>query len=683
MPEAKSDTKNVSVLKQEDVQRTTHKPNKEERDVLDKTLFKFRLSRDGRNTAFENFDGDDLITYIEDSVRRYNTNFDTRDFIEDWQARVHVPFTRNKVTAVLGKIVEVLPIAEFVGRGDEDLRRGQILSNLYDYSEDIDEYEKFLSDVLLEAIVKGTSIAYEGHEKKKQSIRDVVSSGDDIKIRKNTKKTNRLFGEMLRLEDFYPSSVGVNEIRKMPYCFWRVVLPYNQFLQDFASYGRASLVSPMELVDESMEHRPFYLDYIAGRVGEGEVEVIRYYNKDVDEYVMIANGVWLNPLLINDAMEISPLPFDHKELPFWEIKFESFGNNFFYGKSLPDKLKSMQDVLNVLSNMLLDQSFLTIFPPLLTNGFDSIEDDYLRPGRRIPVDTQGLSLSDSYQKIDLGTPTGWHQFILSYTQNIMEEASLDKVSQGVAGQGDRTTAQEIRVAAEGVASMLGLFARLVKSGIKRKAMLRGKNILQFWTDKDTPVIEQVLGPEGVRKMNKAFNTFKIDNTIMTSGKRGAKIIEMFAREKDMPTKIQAKARAEIFKLETGKNIEIVAISPEYIREIDFDIKLIANPKTEQTRESEKAMHLEKARVYLSFFPELVDKQELAAQTAEKMGDDPTKIFKEGMFAGIADEGAQRSEFDNGMGTKPEGNLSNNIARGLRGGEQGSNDLQQLQGQLAG
>ncbi len=677
-----NDTKNNPILKETEQKVIGHKPGEKEKEVLTAVLHKFRISAEDRNRSFQNFDGDNLVEYINDSVRRFTTNVDIRDGIEDWQAIVHTQTTRNKVVAVLGKVVQVLPIAEFTGRGDEDIRRGQILSNLYEYSEDVDDYEKFLINVLLEAIVKGTAVAYEGHEKKEQAIRDIVSDGDNIKIKETTRKTNRLYGEIVRLEDFFPSSVGVESIKKMPYCFWRTVMPLHQFNQDFAMYSRASLVEPMSIISADVDIKPEYLDYIGTAIGEGEVEVIRYYNKDVDEYIILANGVWLNPLTIKENMVISPLPFKHKELPFWDIKYEIFDASFFYGKSLPDKLKSIQDVMNVLTNMLLDQSFLTVFKPILTAGFDGIEDDYLRPGRRTPVDTQGLSIKDSYVELDMSTPGGWHQFILGYMKSMAEEASVDQVSQGVAGVGERTTAREIGVAAEGVASMLGLFARLVKTGIKRKALLRGKNILQFWTDKDSPVLEKILGEGGAANMSKAFNVFKLDNTTMTSGKRGSKVIEMYSNQKDQPSKTELKTRAGLFELETGKKIEIVSIPSEYLRNLDFDIKLVANPKTEETKDSEKAMHLEKVRVYLSFFPELVNKMELAAQTAEKMGDDPTKIFNEQMFPGIADKGAMKSEVDQGMGTAPQGNESNNIMRGMRGGEQGANQLQQLQSQIA-
>lgn len=670
-----SDTKNVSILKETDREIKATIPSKTEQEVIAAMFLKFRHASNERNMNFENFDGLHLIDYIDDSVRRYTTNVDFREDIEDWQARVHDPFTRNKVTAVLGKVVQVLPIAELIGRGDEDIRKGQILTNLYEYSEEVDDYEELMVNVLQEAIVKGTAIGYEGHEKKELAIRDIVGEGDDIRIREGKKRINRLYGDIVRLEDFYPSSVGIRRIKDMPYCFWRNVIPYQQFLQDFATFERALLVSPA--ASREGEETPAYMDYVSDDVGEGLVEIIRYYNRDVDEYIVSANGIWLNPIMLKGKAVISPLPFKHKELPFWDVRFENFDAHFFYGKSLPDKLKSMQDVLNVLTNMLLDQSFLTVFKPILTNGFDSIEDDYMRPGRRTPVDTQGLPIRDAFMQLDLGTPTGWHQYILEYTRKIMEEASVDQVSQGIAGGGDRTTAQEIRVAAEGVASMLGLFGRLVKYGIKRKAILRTKNILQFWTDKNNPIIERVLGEGGSEEFSKAFNVFRIGSATMTNGKRGQKIIELYGDRKEMPTRTQLKAREEIFKLETGKNIEIVALNADYIQNFEFDIKLIPNQKNENTRDAEQMKQLEKVRVYLSFFPEMVDKLELLAQTAEKLGDDPTKIIKENLLPGLADEGAMNSMVDKGMSTLPQGNMANNAARGMRGGEQMSNDLQSV------
>jgi len=659
-----SDTKIVAAFEITDEQRM-FLPSAVELSLVSDVYTRFRRSADDRNRNFEYFDGINLIDYIDDSVRRFNTNYDEREYIEDWQARIHDPFTRTKVLAVLGKVNSVLPIASFKGRGDEDVRKGVLLTNLYEYAEEMEEYDEFMLHMLLEAIVKGTAIGYEGVVRKERKLRNVKGTGDKITVTEDTEITTRLPGSIVPLEEFYPSSVGIRTISKMPYCFRRFVLPYASFLQDWNMYDKHKFVQPKRRHAQD-EECPYYLDYMSDTVQEGEVELIQFYDKDNDQFVIMANGVWLNPIKDKDEKEcISPLPFNHKELPFWEIKFDFFGD-FFYGKSLPDRLKSMQDVLNVLTNMLLDQSFLTIFPPLLTNGFDSIEEDYLRPGRRTPIDTQGLPISQAFQKLDLGTPSGWHQYILEYTRKIMEQSSLDSVSSGTAGVGGRTTAQEIRTAAEGVTAVLGIFGRMVNHGLKRKAMLKGANILQFWTDPKSPMIRRVLSETGPQKFGKVFNTFKLDGAVLTGGKRGTKVIEFYANKSDQPTKKELEARSIINQAESGTKTEIVALPGEYIRNFMFDVEMVTNPKKEASKEIEQALQLEKVRVYMSFFPQLVDVAELAAATAEKMGDDPTKILKPEVINPPPPQQGN-PEADRGMPTEPTTNEGSNMVRGAGGG----------------
>ena len=664
----KDDTKNVELINELKRLYPEYTPTPKEKEVSDALFHKFRKTAEHRNQNWDFFDGDDLITYIEDSVLRFNTNVDMREDIEDWQARVHQPMTRNKVMAILGKLTQYLPAIEFRSRGDEDIMRARILTDLYEYSAELDNEEQKFILSLLETIVKGTVFVYEGYERRTRKVRDIIKDeGGNLTVSEKVIKISRLYSDIVPIEEFYPQTVRVDDVSELTYCFRRRIIEYQKFLDEFAGFSKSSKVSPkLGISSQGDTEMPFYQDNISDDVIDGHVEVLYYWNKDTDEYVILGNGVWLNPKVIKNEEEvISPLPFHHKELPFWSMQFEKFGAKFLYGKSLPDKLKSLQDVFNILSNMLLDQSFLTIFPPMLVSGFDSIEDDYLRPGRRIPVDAQGLKIRDQYELMNMGTPSGWHQYILEFTKRIMEESSVDQVSQGVAGVGERTTASEIRTAAEGVAATLGVFGRLARTSMKRHGLLRGKNIQQFWTQPDSPVIDGVLGKGGKQKFAKAFNTFNVDETRLSSGDRGKKMIMMFAESKDMPTRGELQAEAQTFEiLNGGEKIEFIATPASYIRDMEFDTKLTANPKLEQTREAEKALELEKARVYMSFFPDLVDKKELAARIAEKFGDDPTKIFTEQTIASVIQEGADKKMVQQPDSIMPQGNQAQNTVQGL-------------------
>ena len=102
----------------------------------------------------------------------------------------------------------------------------------------------------------------------------------------------------------------------------------SQFKMKFSNYKNALNVKPFVALGAN-EQRPYYYDYISRDITAQAVELIRYYNQDTDEFVLIANGVWLNPLPTDKIM---PLPFKHKQLPFWKAIYEPFGSDFFYGK---------------------------------------------------------------------------------------------------------------------------------------------------------------------------------------------------------------------------------------------------------------------------------------------------------------------------------------------------------------
>jgi hypothetical protein len=647
-----------------------------EQEVLSVVFDKFRAAADNRNRSFKFFDDRNLIEYINDCVGRFVTNLDEREGIEDWQARVNVPMTHNKVTAVLGKIVAMLPEAQIRGRLDNANKKAEVLDALYKYSEDLDDYEELMICAALEAIIKGTVIGFEGYNYKSEKKRDITGYNEDgsPKVKETTVSEARLYGAVIPLEEFYPSSVAVRRMEDMPYAFRRYTMPYANFIDTFQCFDRFNLVSPKVTPqsEAGVEDKPYYYDYTSIDVEDGNVEVIEYYNRQTDEFVIIANGVWLNPM---KGWVVAPNPFNHKKLPFWSVRFDTNASDFFYGKSLVDRLSSLQDVLNVLTNMLLDQSFLTIFPPILTAGIDPLEEDYLRPGRRVPVDTQGLPLNQAFMKLDLGTPGGWHQFILEYTQNIMEQSSVDQVASGVAGVGGRTTAEEIRTAAAGVAAILGIFGKLLNIGIKHKANLRVKNIMQFWTDPKRPIASRVLGPK-TDTFNEAFNVVSLDNARLSNGRRGKKIVGMFDSSAKLPSSKELKTREDLYNLETGEYTEIRAITPEYIRDVDYDVKIVMSESAPDTKEMHKALTLEKARVYGSLFPDILNRMELANQVAEVFGDSPEQMFQQKQNEQLPQvtpgDAAQQA-----APTEPMGDIANNMVRGMGGGETDAMALRDL------
>lgn len=600
----------------------TFKPTEKEQDVVSRTIELFRRSQQDRDRAFAYFDGMNLISYIEDSVERFNTNLYLREGMEDWQSGFNDGFTRNKVLSIVGKLVEQLPIASAIPRGEEDVLRAQIITDLYQYTEEIDDYENLMSMFVLELIVKGTAIGYEDVEYKKKKIREPKKIGDEMTVSEKTIRTTKLYSELVPIEEYYPAAVGIMGVEKQPYSFWRKMMNVVDFKDKYGHYKKAELVKGKQ--SQSTEGTiPYYMDYISSDVSEGLVELIRYYDSVGDQYVMIANGIWLNPLGKNE--EVQPMPWAHKEQPFFNAIYEPFGM-FFYGKSLPNKLSAMQDILNVLQNMMMDQSFLSIFTPIITAGFDDFEDDYLRPGRRTSIDTGGLALSSAIMPLQFPTPAGWHQYILEYTRRIMEESSLDRTSSGQAGTGtERTTAFEIQTAAAGVASVLTMVARFLNGAIKRKALLRIKNVLQFGFDPKNTLVPGVMADTDTTK---PFATFSFGNTKLSDGKRGTRVLELYRTSDALPPVAETQARSIVSSVEQGKKVEVTAISPDYIRNVNFDISIGLDTRRERSSLAEQGLLLQQIQILAQVGGERVNLDEPLTRLAIAMGLDPTKIINE-------------------------------------------------------
>lgn len=609
-------------------------PSEKESTVVTDTITLFRRSQQDRDRAFTYFDGMNLVTYTEDSVERFNTNLYLREGMEDWQAGFNDGFSRNKVLAMVGKLIEQLPIASALPRGEEDVLRGQIITDLYQYTEDQDDYINKMSSYVLELIVKGTAIGYEDIEYQKKKVRDVKGKGDNMTVSEKEIKTTKFYTEIIPIEEYYPASVGIQGAENQPYSFRRNIMNFVQFQEKYGHYKKAELVEGKRSGYTDGSPIPYYMDFVTSDVGDGNVELIRFYDSMNDQYIIIANGVWLNPL--GDSEEVQPLPWNHKEQPFYSSIYEPFGI-FFYGKSLPNKLSSMQDILNVLQNMVMDQSFLSTFTPILMSGFDEFEDDWIRPGRKMSIDTGGLSLQESIMPLQFPTPSGWHQYILEYTRRIMEESSLDQVSQGVAGAGaDRTTAFEIQTAASGVASILTMVARSLNGAIKRKATLRMQNILQFGFQPNATMIPGVLADTDV---NKPFATFSFNNTQLSEGKRGTRVLEIYRKEDSLPGNEQTQARSQVSEIEQGRPVEVTSIAPSYVRNVKYDVQIGLDPYRENSTIAEQSLLLQQIQVLANVGGQRVNLDEPITRLAASMGLDPTKIIREEQPQG-GEEGQQ-------------------------------------------
>lgn len=124
------------------------------------------------------------------------------------------------------------------------------------------------------------------------------------------------------------------------------------------------------------------------------VELLHYYNKAEDRYVVVANDV-----LIKDI----PLPYKHKQLPF--VKIDAYEVlHQFYGAGIPDKLFNIQSEEEILKNLVYDRLHITANPIIKVKksiyGEFSKAYQTAEPGLMVPVNNQDDVAPLEYQAMN-------------------------------------------------------------------------------------------------------------------------------------------------------------------------------------------------------------------------------------------------------------------------------------------
>jgi len=144
-----------------------------------------------------------------------------------------------------------------------------------------------------------------------------------------------------------------------------------------------------------------------------KIELIEYYNKVTDRYIIVAND-----LLVREG----PLPYNHGQLPFSVSKFTVFEDQF-YGIGIPAVLESLQALDETILNMYIETKKISLNPSIIYNS--AYEEDLdglavLEPGKRVAF---GGPVTEDNLRFFQG-PDSPIQDISSLREMIKEDATM-------------------------------------------------------------------------------------------------------------------------------------------------------------------------------------------------------------------------------------------------------------------
>jgi len=642
----------MSVLNLHEQEFDHWQPSGEEANHLRLILRKFDSARESRSRPYRILNDRTLEEYWNDSEERW-LSLIPKKRKKPWQSAVVKPVTRNKcigiIAHLLDQFIEPDITAELEGQVVESAANA--IKDLIDHSQEKDRYVLKMLLLLTETVSKGTAFIEESYVQELRKVKD-VESWDPLTNEMKFEEKEILDYEGFRSAIIDPREIYLGnlfefDINRQPYIFRRQVLDYHDAKQRYGEMRNWDFVSPGIRTHDEEEDGNYFEPQVTDDLGQQDVEVLHYWSKADDEVAIIVNGILLTKVG-------TPIPYTHKRYPITKSIFEVMSSRFAYGKSMPDRLQGEQDVIDTMYRMVIDKSFLSIFPPLLAKGFEKITTDIIVPGKVTPVDSE----SEISVPVGVANGVGNELNLIQFIEQSMDSSSLDPQHLGSPATGERSATQVLE-AKRGAQTLLGLFGFMIAFAIEDMVGLRIQNILQFWSKEERLILK-----DGQRESIQ--NIFQLEGQELRDGTRGTKEISF------LPENIQPSS-LEIFREEKrlrrrGKNMNKVFLDPKKIRQYDWIVRVKANPSNRMSPELRKVLGLE---FYNQFAQEpLINRDKLVADTVKLWDKDPAEFVKtkeqiqqeqqQAQQAALAEQQAKQGGAPN-QSSQQKGNLSSQLA----------------------
>lgn len=587
--------------------------SQEYKDWVNEWYTKFQHSYSLMHAKDPRLDNKSPIAYWNECFYRWNGYPEANPNRKRWQSNVVKPVTRQKCIAIAANVLRYLISPEVVARKNSGVNVKVIamaISDLLEIANERDNYVRKYLGIIIDAIVYGIAYVQEDYAIERRMVKDIeagIITADDGTIKYKKKEIIDFEGprsKILSPFEVFVGDVNVFDIQDQPYIFTREITHKNNAQREFGFHKRWNDVVPgsaffLQGDNGSQFYRPMSLNDMT----DSEVEILRVQCKATDEIAIFIQGVPMTE-------PGHPIPYTHKKYNIATVRYEIIDNKCFWGKSLTDRLRHEQEVIDKLYRAILDKTFLNLFPPMLAKGGEMINSDIITPGKVTPIDSE----SEYIVPDGIATGVGNELGVLSLIETSMDGSSIDKSQMGQLAGGERSATQ-INAAAEGTEKILGLFANMVGFLVEDWARLRIPTMIQFWARKERYLITA----DG----KKTFaGIFERDGVAM-GGEVGSRIIE-FRPTDQFPEATEIREEEEKLAFLSGKKVRKMYIDPKVIRDYNIDIYVRANQNERMTPLLERAMQMEFYNIFKDD-PD-IDQKALKQETILAWKKDPSKIM---------------------------------------------------------
>jgi len=562
----------------EQTKPSNYNPTKEERAALSFIQRDWAVGENIKDRAYEEFNDVSLHERQNIDQRAWNNYVKPRsnDPDEAWKANTVRPVTRNKCISIAAHVTNTLLYPQIFAQNNdnqEDKDSAMVMGDLMEWSMEQSNYERNFLYSVISAMYNPATIIYEGYHEVTRKAKEMQADGSWIEGQMIDDEYSGFQLETVPVDELYIGDIYEHNIQKQPFLIWRRVIDFTQAAQKyndnekFKKYVRPGL--RIMYVDEEDTFYEQYDDELEFRL----VEEVHYWNKYEDLHLVICNGVLLtDPKNPNERMD--------KKYPFAKTGYELIDEGrFFYYKSLADKIQDDQRIVDVLYNMVIDGSFINLFPPSVVIGTEDIDTAVYTPGTitTFQPDTQFQTL-----------PTNNNLAAGINAMNVVENSITESAtSPSAAPAGSGVTAFEISRVEQNARTLLGLFGKMIGFLVKDLGELRLSTILQYMTVGEVDDLTSTS-----KKMR--FRKILIQDQLQDA-KKITKSIEFEPNLPTAPIPEEEAIKEEMEWLsEEGwdNDKQIIKVQPKLFRELKYKIRVIPDILTKPSGAINRALDLE-------------------------------------------------------------------------------------------
>jgi hypothetical protein len=616
-----------------------YNPSQQEIEVISKVYEKFYKWRTIQTTNWSQFEGYNLKTYISTAREKFNGLIPIDPTIE--RKKFFSKEFRNNAEKILTYIANLAQNPSFYGEEGLDGNIATLLNAFLNYYRRGAKWKILDALHFLQTIIDGTGIVYVSWNPRKRKLKNIkyvdLESGE-IEFENKDVQENSVEEIWVDPLDIFVPKIWEIDIDKQGELIWRKIMTWDDFKRNYGVYPLAENVYPGERLSQDS----IFSQFIDKTLFNTEkIEILNYYNTEEDEYVIIANGVFLNPISSKQRRsKISPLPWNHKELPFAKTIYRPTSPPLFFGASLMHLVKDEVEAYNELIEMALDRIYKAINPPIVTNDY-SIPNNFKLESGKLYV-SRGDFKEINMNQLDNNV---WNVYGL--LQNQIEKTSTPAISPSTPSRQPKS-AMENLIRQQKELQSHQIQKLFLQDLLEQKVWLLIQNVLQFLTAEK---MERMTGS--------VFQKVLFIDDIQTPA--GMSSLEIRIKDK-ISSPEELKKESIIKSLVLKKKVEIIEVSIEALQNLKFDVGIKFD--LENTPELKKALFMEFVKTLMAMFPQQIDPQKLLIRLFEVYNENPADyipnqaVFQ--LYSGIKE---QRPTIPQ---QPQEGNIQSDITQTQRG-----------------